>query len=317
MSAKPTPHRKGSEEYRDQHWIPKSYTKEWVDPNGPKNGGKRVHLYDRDGKYIRWTYPPGVFSEDNLYTIKNPDGSRDTRTEKSLSMIETGFSIVRKKLLKRRRLEPRDKAIIATFVAAMRNRSPAMFQHFNDFWKHLVETGENLKKDMETAPAERRARMARISKLHGNSENESMSLDDVKEIAESPFGRTLPSHIRVETPILAKMRMTVLHTDDELGFITSDSPVTWWVPDPKGLRTKRRFGLGHPDIEVTMPLSPSACLLLTRRMLPEHIDLSSEQVDAINMRTLSTCRAIFIANSPDLIVDWFEEDDIKDDQEAI
>lgn len=292
-------------ENKTQHWIPKSYTKAWADPYAPKNRGKVVHLYEREtGKYIGWRYPPGVFSLPDLYTRKGPKGERDISIEKMLNRVETQFERTKRRLLAKRKIENRDRTAIAAYVSAMHERTPRMRDHHKEQLNNVVQLGDRMAKAFERASPKQRERMARATKA-SLVQGPSISLEEMRRIAGSDFGRLLPQRLSVIAPHLAGMGMAVLHTADQHGFITSDSPVVYWLADDQGLLTKRPFGLKHPKIEITMPISPSACIYITHFDIePEHLDISPERVTALNMRTLHRCDKTFVANSDKLTVEW-------------
>lgn len=124
-----------SEAFKKQHWIPTSYVRAWVDPTVPASKGPRVHVYDRDGLYLGWKYPKGVFAEPDLYTIQTSAGGRDVSIEKALGRIETTFAKTRRRLLAREPITAAHKGVSAAFVAALRIRSPAMDAHHANSWQ--------------------------------------------------------------------------------------------------------------------------------------------------------------------------------------
>lgn len=51
-----------------------------------------------------------------------------------------------------------------------------------------------------------------------------------------------------------KMHLSILNTDDEVGFITSDDPCVWFDPEAyKRLPFYRSVGLGYRSVEVHCP----------------------------------------------------------------
>lgn len=297
-----------SRDFKKQHWIPKSYTLAWADPDVPANKGKRIHLYGNDGRYLRWEYPPNVFTSPELYTRTTREGSRDIQTEKDLSRIESDFARVKRRLFRRETLQNSDRAICAAFVTALRNRSPTMRDHYHGMWKEIVDSGERFERELKNAPPSiRRRTMHALRGPTGAAASRSFTLDEARVVATAPFGESLRHYIRVETPILAQLKLSVLHTSDRPGFISSDNPVVWWLPGTDRSHPFLRPGLGHRNIEITVPVSPEQCLLFTHSDGSLHRDISAEMLDQVNMRTLASCREVFIANSPELTVDWLDE----------
>ena len=60
-------------------------------------------------------------------------------------------------------------------------------------------------------------------------------------------------------------------------------------------------------MEVTLPLSPKLCALLTHPLNPDYIDIDTATVDELNMRCLYRCRDIFLSETPSRCVEWLEE----------
>lgn len=282
-------------EYLNQHWIPKSYTKGWADPDGPKNGGKRVHIYSSTGEYKGWRYPPGVFALPDLYTRRGSDGLRDVSVEKALSKIEHQYEAIKSSLLRKKEFGAIEKGLVAAFAAAMHQRSPVMRDHHRDAMMQVVALGESMREGLARASPAQRDKMIQASS-RSLSKGPSVALDDFKALAEADFGYLLPNRIFIEAKELSKLNMAVLHTVHPVGFITSDCPVVWWAADENGLPLKRPLGLRHLDIEVSMPISPRAIAFFSHEEMPPHIDLDEENRAEMNMRVHHECYDVFIAN---------------------
>jgi len=284
-------------EYRSQHWIPhRSYSLAWADPEVPNN--KRIHLFSPDKGYLKWQRPKGVFCADDLYTITRPTGERDVRVEQYLlGMIDRDFSVAQKRLVAKNQLTNRDRRSVLAFVAAMHQRSPEMRDHHKAALDSVVEVGDGMKLALERALPERRAAMLKASANSLSKGATSATLDEFRVLANANFGELLPRRIAIERKILEQMTICIMHTSASLGFITSDAPVVWWVDDGSGRCVRGPFGLGHKLIEVTMPIAPSACVYISHRQMPEHLDVSDQSVSTINSRTLHGCKEILIANT--------------------
>jgi hypothetical protein len=113
-------------------------------------------------------------------------------------------------------------------------------------------------------------RVKQLQKANGVNLAESADLKDYLE-------NIAPSHvlqvIEIATPILFAMSPMVLKTDDELGFITSDSPCIVYNPKYHRLPPSQRSpGLRQADIGITLPLTPHH-LLLYRHDTPAAMQL--------------------------------------------
>lgn len=291
-------------DYKNQHWIPRSYLKAWCDPD---RQNKIVHLYEKDGKYRSWRPYSRIFSCDDLYTIQNGQ-NRDVKTEIVFKHIEDAFLKVRRAIERGQPLPSSYKQTLAIYVAAMRNRSPTARDHWQSFRQQVVDVGDQMAKALAKATPAERERMARASRLGASDKSRSMTLDEARAAAAEPFGKWVLRHVSIESRLLEKMSIAILKAPEGIGFITSDNPVVWHDanPPPNG---RRRIGLGHSSIEVSMPISPSYCILLDHLGEDGFCDVSQATVDHFNSRTLGHCDECFVARSRSLTVDWIEVGD--------
>ena len=120
--------------------------------------------------------------------------------------------------------------------------------------------------------------------------------------------------LRAVTPVLMKMNMLILNTDDPLGFITSDQPVAWFDPEAYKLPPPYRSpALGSPTIEVTMPLSPEQCLVFAWQCPTGYIEASATALDELNRRHRALSGQHIVAKSKNTKPHWFEDFDPSDD----
>lgn len=286
-------------DYKNQHWIQQSYLKAWCDPD---KRDKIVHVYSADGSYQRWRAYSRIFSSDDLYTVMN-ENIRDIRTEKRFKPIEDKFLKVREMLKRQVALPPNTKRTLALFIAAMRNRSPAARDQWQSFKDRVVEVGSSMALDLENAKPTECNHMARASPASAAGRSNSMTLGEAKVAAAEPFGKWVLRHVEIESRHLEKMSFVILRAPEGIGFITSDNPVVWHDAAPLGQR-RRNLGLGHPSIEVSMPLSPRFCVVFDHAGMDGICDVSQDVVDMINSRTLGHCHTCFIAQSDGIVVDW-------------
>jgi Protein of unknown function (DUF4238) len=95
-------------------------------------------------------------------------------------------------------------------------------------------------------------------------------------------------------PVFADMTWTVMRSTGRNFFITGDNPVVFKVPRDYQDRLQGN-GLTHPKVEVTFPLSSTACLLATwKRGMPAFVDVDAEQVKHANrVRSVHARRFLF------------------------
>ena len=92
----------------------------------------------------------------------------------------------------------------------------------------------------------------------GETRGPSLTIDDVKKLADRPIQHMLPTTIDEDLPVLVCMNLVIFTAEDDIGFVTSDHPCLWF--DPRGGRKPPM--LQSRTIEVSMPVSPNSLALL-------------------------------------------------------
>ena len=101
-------------------------------------------------------------------------------------------------------------------------------------------------------------------------------LSTAREMAAAPLQNMLPSIIRSDLRILAQMSLTVMTTEDGVGFITSDNPCIWFDPE------RRRPLLQSRTIEVILPVSPHNLAVLCWREGRDYWAAGAEELTNAN-----------------------------------
>ena len=242
-----------------------------------------------------------------MYTLHLADGSRNLSIEHGLSSLENAFIELRKtKLAENIPFTAEDKLVICAFIAAIHMRTRAQRNHwqsqFGDILKYADELHDAI---MQIEPA----RQQEIGNLwFPSSRGQSLSHKQLKTFAESPLQHILIPFLSQETTMLMPMTLSILTTNAEPGFITSDAPCVWFDSEAY----KRPFpyngpGLAFDTIEITMPVSPQQMALLSWRQLQSYIRLTDgELVDELNRRTRFYCDEYFIAQRNATKPIWFD-----------
>lgn len=296
-------------DHKRQHWLPDTYLGAWCDPDSSKQNPGRVYRYGRDGRYRDYRPPSRIFTVDDLYTAPDADGGRNLETEHALTRLEDRFSRLRDgRLVRGQPLSDEDRRDLIWFVAALRNRSPAMHSHHARFKDRVLEIARSAEAALNARSPEKRHDAMRGMRPPSSPEDRenSVSLDEFRKEAAAPFGAYLPRHIVIEAGILEQMQVAILRAHGPEALITSDRPVSWWDPTDPPPNLVRALGLGRRNIEVTVPLTPLLCARISHHRGPDYLDLGAHEVDEINMRTLYLAREVFISCSPHLVVDWLD-----------
>jgi hypothetical protein len=294
-------------EQRRQHFVPACYLKAWLDPSAPKTNKNTpyVWLLDKKGENPKAKAPEKIFRESDMYTLTTPDGTHDLRLEHGLGTVESNFTKVRtSKFNFKRPLTEEDWLWVCLFAATAHNRTAASRDHFvsqMEKVKEMFERAAGPDWETRTVEPELPPHVDR-SKVYIPQPGD---FDNLKELTTTTL---LNSAADVILPELLGMHKTVLCTTDPLGFLTTDAPSTWY--DPTAYRRhpfERAVGLRNPAIEITLPISPTQCLLFTHRPFdPLYAEVGSEGVDVLNHRHAAHAPSTVVARSKETRSLWFQ-----------
>jgi hypothetical protein len=291
--------------HKKQHWIPESYLKAWCDPDAPKNHEPYVWMIAKDGSASKNKAPQNIFCESEMYTIHGSGGERNLTLEHGLSGLEGFFARLRReKLTNRMDLLPDEKFQLLLFVAAMKSRTVAQRDHMQNQWGEALKMMDSLAEQMTKEGAERF-----IATQHSSGSGESLSHEQVRNLAEKPMQNSLFPMIISQTELLAQMHLSIIGTNSSSTFITSDSPCVWVNPEIHKLPPfYRHIGLGQKKTEVTLPVSPEQIILISwDEQKDGYLELNNKRaVEEYNRRTGCLCDKYCISNRNIRKDIWFD-----------
>jgi hypothetical protein len=286
----------------EQHWVPKSYLMAWCDPDFPLNYEPYVWRFARDGGMGHRKAPKNIFSERDFYTISDPSGQRDLHLEHLLGTLEDKFCQIREtRVARSEELTLEEKVWFCAFVAAMRSRTRGQRKAFQSQWGHALRVAEDLQHSLGAMTQEQRQNY-RPHKFLGETSGSSLSIDDVRNIADKPIQYMLPQIIKQDMTWLARMKLVLFTTEDDVGFITSEQPCVWF--DPKGGRRPPMLQSG--SVEVTMPVSPKCLALLSWEDLPSYMVSTQSLVDNANRFQQMACDEYIVVRRNAIKPIWFD-----------
>lgn len=305
--------------HKKQHFVPQCYTKAWHDPAAPASPMVKpyVWVFNRDGSNPRRKAPANLFTETNIYTIKGTGGERDLQLEHGFQELEDKFTRIRNLKFNRREWPDAEQMIwLLTFVATAQARTAANRDHQREQWGGLRKRMEEMQTAYENASPKKREAMELMGRTSPSSDSgKGMTLDDVRVLEEHPIQQMIGIVVQSVMPVFQRMHVAVLCTDDPIGFVTSDHPCTWF--DPESYKMQPIFrgpGLGSRTIEVTLPISPSQCLILTHDpQYQGYIDVPERVVNELNYRHIAHCNESFASCSQQTRPMWFEHRPMPDD----
>lgn len=301
---------KAGKSHKKQHFVPQCYTKAWHDsvvPAGPANT-PYVWVFNKAGSNPRRKAPANLFTETDIYTIVRPDGERDLRLEHGFQELEDKFTRIRNlKFNQRTWPDAEDLAWVFGFVATAQARTAAHRDFHRQQWGGIRKRMEEFKDAFDQASPELREAMAR-GPLRGSGSGKGMGIEDVRRFEAQPIQEMIGPTLRGVIPAFGRMHVGVLCTDDPLGFVTSDSPCTWFDPEAYKLQPIYRSpALGSATIEVTLPISPRQCLIIMHNPHYQgYIDVGQRLVDELNRRHISHCAESFVSHCQATRQSWFE-----------
>jgi hypothetical protein len=304
--------------HKNQHYVPQCYTRAWLDPESKNkhNISPYVWTFSRDGTISQRKSPKNIFTETDIYTIPRESGERDLRLEHGFQELEDRFTRVRNLALSQRVWpNPAQFVDLLAFVATAQIRTKSSRDHHREQWGKIRTRMQDFQSSYEAAPSEKKRAMASISAIPPHSDKRGMSIEDVARLEKLPIQTMIAPMLSTVLTCFTRMQVAILCTDDELGFITSDSPCTWFDPQAYKLQPIYRSpALSSPTIEVTLPVSPQQCILISHHSSCNgFIDIPLEMVDRINQRHIHHCDENFIACRNAKRAVWFEKTEEPDD----
>jgi len=292
-----------------QHFVAQSYTKAWCDPSAPKSAKSEPYVwtFDKDGENPKRKAPKNLFTENDIYTVHEEDGKRNLYLEHGLSRYEDAFTRVRKLKFKKGLWPTMEEMVsVMMFVATAKMRTPGFRDFQRKQWGGIRARMEEMQGTIDRLNAEGRPpQVDRV--LRGSTDGDSLDMEDVRGIEAYPIQSIIASATKTVVPMLMNMSCAVLCTEDVVGFVTTDQPCTWHNPNGHRLPPFYRApGLGMKDIEVTLPISPRQCLLVSHHEgLGGYLDAPDQVVEELNHRHIAHAKEKFVSCSAEIRPAWF------------
>lgn len=256
----PTMSQKGHQEKRRHHQIPRFYLQRFSCPNTG-----RIWTYDKEaGK----AWPRSVDDtgfERHLYSVTMDDGQRNTEIEDMIAKIEETAAPLLQEVISGKDLSGQSRYDFASFVAMMLVRT-------NAFRRLYAEIHGNMRMARDYGIASNDAlfetTMQRFQADCGEVTDEqkqrlrAIMLDPSDYIIQVDREYTLLAlgfHDAL-APLISSMEWTVVEAPKkDRWFLTSDNPVTQWVPPQYCHPSRGTGGFRNKHVEVLFPLSPTLC----------------------------------------------------------
>lgn len=175
----------------------------WCDPKCPQGQTPYVWMFSKGGGRVQKKSPEKILRQTDMYTVQTEDGQRDLTLETNLSRVESKFSKLRRdKLSKCLPLSSEERLYLCMFVAAIHGRTKAFATHWSSQWERALELGDKMEHAFETASEEQRANLSAVLSTPGASEEEGITMEEVRDLVERPIQGMLSEVVTETAPLL-------------------------------------------------------------------------------------------------------------------
>ncbi len=294
---------------RAQHYVSQLYLKWFIDPNLEREGKQNLWVYEK-GEPPRHAAPREVAHQRDFYSFDH-GGERNNLVDEYFQSLESGRT---KETINRfahaGTVSNVDKDLLAKFVGTLSARVPIarvlvndvaggqMTDQLSPFINEPLEFRrrfEALQVPMKTPVDPETVRQQMLEGESFQQADPFINLRMMLDLAENNYQQLL------------EMNWTVLHSDGNSHFVTSDNPVVSVLPRDGGGAT---LGLSFKEqrIQVVFPLSPVACLLASRARKPAIQVFSGHRVCLVNKGIMTMAhRWLFASENSSRIAAVFDK----------
>jgi hypothetical protein len=283
------------------HYLPQFYLEYFIPASRPAH----FWVYDKEGGNPRPQTPINTGVEGHLYTVLNEDGAKDDFIE---TQVLSPLDGVAKSILDRwadpqSRIQEEEIPVIAEFLAFFDTRVPRNIEMVREMGKLLALKHS---KDLSADPDRL---MRYIERYKSENPDEKVpGLDEVREWFRNPETRFKFSTNRTVAMVLSflssqtifeeliTMNWQLFRIPEGSELVTCDSPLVSFVRDGKG-RAMFGAGFGLQGIEVSFPITPSACLFLDHPEDGLEITPNEHFVREMNKRTVYMAERFVVSRS--------------------
>ena len=273
------------------HFLPESYLLGFAE-----NGF--VCVFDRQQHEYRRQQPHNTAVIRNFYTVINTNNEKDYSVEKFLADIEGKAAPVIAKLDRGEMILPNERIDLAQFIALLVSRTPKFEREITEIADRVHKT---LAKEMVpdiAAAAELLRRSGTDSSVTPESmfafiHEEKFRIEGNRNIAV----RTMLDQMGKVYKEIVFMNWVIVHSDTP-GFITTDSPLGFIIPEDLRRTGEPVIGLASPKITKVIPLTHTTALLLGQygaRL--GHLRISDFQARELNVAVATECERFVLGRN--------------------
>lgn len=291
--------------YKRNHYVPEFYLKSFALPM-PGRRKPMIWVYDKDGGSARQQSPKDTAVMSGLYTIPNVEGVQPHFLEQEFAKCESAV----KPILERWK-EPGAKPsvkelfVVSEFLAYLYLRVPRTIDAIKQICANYSTINmKNLARDPD--------RLSKAFEWLRSNKQSNLTIEELRDLAENVEQRfeikvndtfALVATLRMFETVKKRLRelcwcLSIAPPASE--FISCDSPLV--VVFREGNNMGLGGGFGHPNVEVSFPLSPKVCLTLDRKTNLKKKYLGDSAVLELNRRAAALAeRYIFSAQKSEYV----------------
>lgn len=295
------------------HYVPRCYQLGFADPDPPRHPLAKPVPMIWQGRLatraIRCRPTDNVGCASGFYALGFDDPNRDEAAERAHGRLETAVAPVLK-ALNAGELQVGQEAWenLLFFAAVLATRGPRTKDMINGMRRRGQEIILDLLANMSLDSF-----IHQLRKSHPGKTFTREKARELQEGARNPQenffpvdnGKVVTTSLKTAQdtifPLFLRMHWTYLHAPHTRPFLCSDTPVAW--VDPTAPPGGRGHGLQARNIEVSFPVGHSLVLLGHWEAAPQHLYLTDDLVDQINLRTIERARVEILGPSRES-VEW-------------
>lgn len=293
------------------HFVPRHYLKKFAQETDGQIG---VWVYDKKIPTVppKYLHPDVIGLQVNLYTVLGPGGIKDTGLETGvMTPIENLATPILDRLISTDffYLSTEEVQVLAWYLALTHLRVPNTISAIGDFESMFTE--EYFK---ERCRDPQKVRQMFKKYREGTGKDPGVSIEEyqqfcaelgtnfkIKVDAQNSLIKSLKCLLKIIYEELLKRNWSILVVPESNFFVTSDSPLTVFLPLPDA-RAKFGTGFGLPQVEISFPLSPQKCLFISTKQSSGIYRVSDRAVLEFNRRCIRMAQRFIYSslNSPEI-----------------
>jgi hypothetical protein len=276
-----------------QHYVPQHVLRRFCDPDG------MLWVYDKEKNQIYRGPPPSQASGKDFYSFKGIDGKKTAVIElKFLRKIDADGCVAIQRLLNRETLPTEQARNFMLFAASQMIRVESYFQRLDAMLTPLLQESANrmfkydeeFKKDVIQSARKEGIPQEEIEAFMASFSEGKTKVVANRDFIVSTFLRNLDSI----TTAFCQMNWGFIQTDSTTEvFILSDNPL---VLTDVGEGPAQPLGIRNPNIEITMPLSPTMVAVARWDGPFGYGAIDKDSISDVNKRTIEQAQRFVYAS---------------------